>query len=202
MNVGIVVFPGTNCDLDTQRACKYFGFKTEFVWHNQTNLDKFDMVFLPGGFSYGDYISSGRIAKFSPVISSLKNYVKAQKGVVVGICNGFQILCEAGLLDGVLTSNSKGKFTSQDVKLLLAGKQVILPIANHQGCFVSETKLKAEEIFLTYQDNPNDSMQNIAGIVDNKNRVFGMMPHPERAVFKELGLTDGQFVFEEFKKAL
>ena len=225
MRAGVIVFPGTNCDRDTKLACEGFGWETDYVWHSETSLDKYDVILLPGGFSYGDYIRSGRLAKFSPVIGAVKEYIKKKRGFVIGICNGFQILCEAGLLPGVLTDNWNTRFICKEVGLRLdSGKQVrsfdpeddgksaggkakagskniVLPIAHGEGRYIAEN-IPEEMIFLTYTDNPNGSAKDIAGLYDRKNRIIGMMPHPERAFFAETGNTDGREIFKIIQKAL
>lgn len=200
MRAGVVVFPGTNCDRDTLAACKEYGWDAEYIWHFETNLDGYDVIFLPGGFSYGDYIRSGRLAKFSPVMQAVKEFVKKEQGFVVGICNGFQILCESGLLPGVLTDNWGTRFICKTVDLKLSDKEIKLPIAHGEGRYLAEPdvikKLKAEDmIFLTYSNNPNGSMEDIAGLYDKKRKIIGMMPHPERAFFDATGNVDGQEIF-------
>lgn len=240
IKAGVVVFPGTNCDRDTFMACEEFGWETGYIWHFETDLEKYDVVFLPGGFSYGDYIRSGRLAKFSPIMQAVKNFVDNKKGFVVGICNGFQILCEAGLLPGVLADNWNTRFVcnTQELKLHYSegknkkekGKsnltplpscpfpissddeqtfspKIKLPIAHGEGRYIAEpetiTKLKEEDmIFLTYQDNPNGSAENIAGLYDKQRKIIGMMPHPERAFFNETGNTDGRKIFELIERDL
>lgn len=200
MKAGVVVFPGTNCDRDTLSACKEYGWDAEYIWHFETKLEGYDVIFLPGGFSYGDYIRSGRLAKFSPVMQAVKKFVENEQGFVVGICNGFQILCESGLLPGVLTDNWGTRFICKNVDLKLKDKKIKLPIAHGEGRYLAEPevieKLKAQDmIFLTYSDNPNGSMGDIAGLYDKKRRVMGMMPHPERAFFDATGNVDGKEIF-------
>lgn len=237
LKAGVIVFPGTNCDRDTFEACKEFGWDAEYVWHDnptslvlapsplggegwgeggealQSNnpLNKFDVIFLPGGFSYGDYVRSGALAKFSPVIKAVKDYIENKRGFVVGICNGFQILCEAGILPGALTHNENLKFICKDVELNSLftphSSRLTLPIANAEGRYVADEKtiqeLKEKDmIFLTYKDNPNGSVENIAGLYDKECRIIGMMPHPERAFFKELGNEDGKEIFKIIEKGL
>lgn len=201
LRVGIVVFPGTNCDRDTFMACEKFGWKPKYVWHLQTDLNDFDVIFLPGGFSYGDYIRSGRLAKFSPVMLAVADFIEKKKGFVIGVCNGFQILCESGFLPGVLTDNWKIRFVCNTQELSLRGKRIKLPIANAEGRYLAEPetikKLKEEDmIFLTYLDNPNGSVENIAGLYDKKRKIMGLMPHPERAFFEEMGNVDGREIFK------
>lgn len=256
MKAGVIVFPGTNCDRDTLEACQEFGWDAKYVWHSETSLDKFDVIFLPGGFSYGDYVRSGALAKFSPVIRAVKDYIENKRGFVVGICNGFQILCESGILPGALTHNEGLKFICKDVELILnegkrkkeKGKRaenyqlpchceergtsdaaiqgineenddwiashftphssrLTLPIAHAEGRYVADEKtiqeLKEKDmIFLTYKDNPNGSVENIAGLYDKERRIIGMMPHPERAFFKELENEDGKEIFKIIGKGL
>lgn len=202
MKAGIAVFPGTNCDIDTKRACEYFGWETEFIWHDETQLEKYDIVFLPGGFSYGDYIRAGRLAKFSPVVMSLKNYVEQKRGFLVGICNGFQILCETKLLPGILSTNINTKFICEEVPLSYDNQIIKLPIAHGEGRYIADERTTKEMIFMKYQDNPNGSDMDIAGLYDKENKVIGMMPHPERAIFSETGNTDGRMFFEMLNSSL
>lgn len=211
MRAAIVVFPGTNCDRDTFMACEEFGWKPEYVWHFETNLDGYDVIFLPGGFSYGDYIRSGRLAKFSPVMQAVREFIDNKRGFVVGICNGFQILCESGILPGVLADNLNTRFICNVQKLNLQGKnefiEIELPIAHGEGRYIAEPdvieKLRAEDmIFLTYANNPNGSMQDIAGLYDKKRKIIGMMPHPERAFFDETGNVDGKEIFKMVEEGL
>lgn len=207
IKAGVVVFPGTNCDRDTFMACKEFGWDTEYIWHFETNLDGYNIVFLPGGFSYGDYIRSGRLAKFSPIMQAIKKFVEKKQGFLIGICNGFQILCETGLLPGVLTDNWNIRFICNTQKLKLNNKEIKLPIAHGEGRYLAEPetikKIKDEGmIFLTYKDNPNGSMEDIAGLYDKKQRIIGMMPHPERAFFNETGNVDGKEIFKLIEEGL
>ena len=211
MKAGIIVFPGTNCDRDTFGACKFFGWEPEYVWHDETSLDKFDVIFLPGGFSYGDYIRAGRLAKFSPAVLALKDYIANKRGFVIGICNGFQILCEAGFLPGALSVNDNTKFICNVVDLRADYSSfpdnVCLPIAHGEGRYLASdgviAKLKQNNmLFLKYRNNPNGSLEDIAGIYDKEKRILGMMPHPERAMFKETGNTDGRYFFEMIEAEL
>lgn len=194
MKAGIIVFPATNCEADTKRACEFFGWKTEYIWHNEEIKKDYDVIFLPGGFSYGDYISAGRIAKFSNAVETLP----VKQSLIVGICNGFQILCEKHLLEGALTCNKDLKFLSKPCALEFQGKEITLPIAHHQGNYTCFEKPNAEA-FLKYKNDENGSDYDIAGIYDKEKRIVGMMPHPERAVFKETGSAcglDGRKIFE------
>ncbi len=194
VKAGIITFLGTNCEQDTMRACELFGWDTEFIWQNDIIKKTYDIIFLPGGFSYGDHISSGRIAKLSPAVKSLP----IGKSLIVGICNGFQILCEAKMLSGALTCNENLKFISKVVPLEFLGEIIHIPIAHHQGNYTySEGRLgENEEVILRYTENINGSDDYIAGIYNRKTKIIGIMPHPERAVFEELGLTDGRKIFE------
>ena len=212
MKAGVVVFPGTNCDIDTKRACEFFGWETNFIWHDaHDTLDKYDVIFLPGGFSYGDYIRAGRLAKFSPVLMSLKDYVKNKQGFLVGICNGFQILCETKLLPGILSTNTNTKFICEKTTLFVNHEDypetINLAIAHGEGRYIADEQTIKEiqaknMIFLQYKNNPNGSVCDIAGLYDRENRVIGMMPHPERGIFKETGNTDGRYFFEMLQKEI
>jgi len=198
IKAGIITFLGTNCEQDTKRACEFFGWDTEYIWHKDIIKKKYDVIFLPGGFSYGDHISSGRIAKLSNAVKSLP----VSESLIVGICNGFQILCEARLLSGALTYNENINFISKVCPLEFNNEIINLPIAHHQGYYVCQGAIHDENIFMRYQENVNGSDDFIAGIYDEKNKIMGMMPHPERAVFEELGLTDGRKVFEFIKNEI
>lgn len=189
--VGIIVFLGTNCELDTKRACEFFDWDVEFIWQDEKIEKKYDLIFIPGGFSYGDHISSGRIAKLSPAVTSLP----IGKSLIVGICNGFQVLCEAKLLPGALVDNQNINFISKISDLDFLGENISLPIAHHQGNYTCD-KIDEKLILMKYKNNENGSDESIAGLYDKSNKIIGMMPHPERAIYKELGLTDGRKVFE------
>lgn len=197
LKVGIVVFLGTNCEQDTKRACEFFGWDTEYIWHNDLIQSDYDIIFLPGGFSYGDHISSGRIAKLSPAVKSLP----IGKSMIVGICNGFQILCESKLLPGALTDNQNINFISKVSDLNFNGKDIALPIAHHQGNYTCDN-IDTDKILMTYKNNENGSDMAIAGLYDKNNKIIGMMPHPERAIYDELGLTDGRKVFDFIKSQI
>jgi phosphoribosylformylglycinamidine synthase len=211
MKAGIIVFPGTNCDIDTKRACEHFGWQAEYLWHDETCLDKYDVIFLPGGFSYGDYIRAGRLAKFSPAVMALNDYIERKNGFVIGICNGFQVLCERKLLPGILSMNDSTKFICDIVPLKVSidshPEDICLPVAHAEGRYIAspETLKEIEDngmVFLRYKDNPNGSVNDIAGLYDRDNRIIGLMPHPERAIFKETGLEDGKYFFKMFENAL
>jgi phosphoribosylformylglycinamidine synthase I len=213
MNVGVVVFPGSNCDHDAwHAAAAVFGQKAEFLWHASEDLRGSDVVILPGGFSYGDYLRCGAIARFSPILKSVERFAQAG-GLVIGICNGFQILVEAGLLPGALVRNEGLRFVCKPVTLEVAtahspftslgrkGQRVVLPVAHGEGRYIADEatldRLEREDrVAFRYVDNPNGSMRDIAGILNEGRNVLGMMPHPERAVEPLLGSTDGRVVFE------
>ena len=207
IKAGVIVFPGTNCDIDTKRACEFFDWETDFIWHDETALDKYDVVFLPGGFSYGDYIRAGRLARFSPVVMSLNNYVASKRGFLIGICNGFQILCEAKLLPGILSVNDNTKFICEETSLLYENKEIKLPIAHGEGRYIADEttlqEIKSKNMdFIKYTNNPNGSVEDIAGLWDRENNIVGMMPHPERAIYSETGNTDGRAFFELLEESI
>ncbi|QBP40103.1 phosphoribosylformylglycinamidine synthase subunit PurQ [Paenisporosarcina antarctica] len=218
MKFAVLVFPGSNCDLDMYHAIKdELGEEAEYVWHDTKDLSGYDGILLPGGFSYGDYLRCGAIAQFSNVMSEVKKAADAGKPVL-GICNGFQILTEAGLLPGALLRNKNLKFMCRTVKLTVenndtmftnayANGQVIdVPIAHGEGNYTCDAEtlasLKANnQIVFTYSnDNPNGSVEDIAGIVNERGNVLGMMPHPERAVHELIGGTDGLALFKSMVK--
>jgi phosphoribosylformylglycinamidine synthase I len=218
MKVGVVVFPGSNCDHDAWYAInKNLCGNAEFIWHDSTDLSKVDAVLLPGGFSYGDYLRCGAIARFSPVMTAVKKFA-AEGGIVIGVCNGFQILVEAGLLPGALLRNHDLKFVCREVTLrtettdspftarLQKGQLLHLPVAHGEGRYFADEHtldaLEAEDrIAFRYVDNPNGSMRDIAGILSRERNVFGMMPHPERACDPLMGSTDGLGIFESVLSA-
>jgi len=212
MKFGVIVFPGSNCDHDAFYAVSTnLGQKAEFIWHDSASLGDVDAVILPGGFSYGDYLRCGAIARFSPVMKAVSRFA-ADGGLVLGICNGFQILVEAGLLPGALLRNASLKFVCRDVHLRVEttrspftagaerGEILRVPIAHGEGCYVADEQtldeLEAEDrVVFRYLDNPNGSLRNIAGILNRERNVLGMMPHPERASDPLMGSTDGLAVF-------
>jgi len=228
MKFGVVIFPGSNCDHDMIYVLKKI-LQQEVIslWHKDTDLQNVDFIVLPGGFSYGDYLRSGAIARFSPIMTQIVDYAN-KGGYLLGICNGFQILCEAGLLSGALLVNQSQKFICKNVFIkpqtdnsiitseLDSGKTLKIPIAHGEGRFYAdETDLKKlydnDQILFKYCDNsgntieeanPNGSLHNIAGICNDKRNVFGMMPHPERASDQELSNTDGKKLFESVLKNL
>ncbi len=218
---GIVVFPGSNCDHDAYYSVKkILGFEAEFLWHKEKDLKGSDVVILPGGFSYGDYLRTGAIARFSPIMDTVHKFAQ-NGGVVIGICNGFQILLELGLLPGVMLKNESLKFVCKDVYLKVENKENIftksleknilkIPVAHGDGnYFADEQTLKELErnhqILFRYASengkidpnaNPNGSLMNIAGIMNKKKNVLGLMPHPERCCDPILGNTDGALIFQ------
>jgi phosphoribosylformylglycinamidine synthase I len=218
MKVAVVVFPGSNCDHDAWYAVSHnLGHQAEFVWHDSSSLNQADAVILPGGFSYGDYLRCGAIAKFSPVLQAVKRFA-AEGGPVLGICNGFQVLTEAGLLPGALVRNSSLRFVCRSVPLevvtvdsiftsrALKGQKLRLPVAHGEGCYVADDRtldqLATEDrIVLRYSENVNGSMRNIAGILNESRNVMGMMPHPERAADPLLGNTDGLVILQSLVSA-
>jgi phosphoribosylformylglycinamidine synthase I len=205
--VGIVVFPGTNCEQDVAWAVERLGGSAEQLWHAERDLRGVDAVVVPGGFAHGDYLRTGAIARFSPVMDTVAEFAAAG-GPVVGICNGFQVLCEAGLLPGALQKNAGLKFLCRDVEcrvestrsVLTAGASVgqvlRLPINHFEGNYVCDgatlARLRADgRIVLRYVDNPNGTLDDIAGICSEAGNVVGLMPHPERAAEPVLGSEDG-----------
>lgn len=219
MKVGIVVFPGSNCDHDAWYAVSQdLHGEAEFIWHDSKTLGDVDAVVLPGGFSYGDYLRCGAIAKFSPVMSAVKKFAN-DGGLVLGVCNGFQVLTEAGLLPGALVRNANLKFVCRTVSLEVAsndspfthtasrGQALRLPVAHGEGCFVADERTldeleREDRIALRYRDNPNGSLRNIAGVLNEKRNVLGMMPHPERAAEALLGNIDGAMILQSMLSAV
>jgi len=220
MNSSVITFPGSNCDRDINVALKKFGFKNKMVWHDETELPKSDLVVLPGGFSYGDYLRCGSMASKSKIMKSVLNFAKGG-GKVMGICNGFQILVEAGLLPGVLLRNKYLEFICKNIFVKVNDKDnsffkdikkdtLELHIAHNEGnYFCSEEQIKEidnnNQIALFYSDksgnvngenNPNGSIKNIAGIFNKEKNVLGMMPHPERMIDSALSGEDGSIFFE------
>jgi len=210
--VAVVVFPGSNCDADTLHAARSAGCEAYFVWHRERDLRQADVVVLPGGFSYGDYLRSGAIARFSPVMAAVADHARAG-GQVLGICNGFQILCEAGLLPGALMRNAGVRFLSRPVWVRVEatdtpftclyehGEVLELPIAHGDGRYTADSRSAAEveargQVVWRYvRDNPNGSTNDIAGICNAGRNVVGVMPHPERRIAPVLGGQDGARLF-------
>lgn len=219
MKFGVVVFPGSNCDHDCYHVLKHvFQRDTEFVWHKDKDVSKFDCIVLPGGFSYGDYLRTGAVARFSPVMDAVKKH--AEKGkLVLGICNGFQILLEAGLLPGAMLRNESLQFVCKFVDLKVEnidspfmrkakkGGVLRIPVAHGEGNYFADEATLAQlnkngQVLVRYVDNPNGSREDIAGICNKERNVFGLMPHPERASENELGSTDGRLIFESIIASL
>ena len=221
MKSSVIVFPGSNCDRDIDVALKKFQITNQMVWHKDTELPKSDLVILPGGFSYGDYLRTGCIASKSPILRDIINHAN-KGGLILGICNGFQILIEAGLLPGVLLRNKKLKFLSKNIFLKVVNtenkfcshykeKNIIkLPIAHNEGNYFADTetlkyiednnlsafKYSDEKGVINNDSNPNGSSNNIAGILNYTKNILGMMPHPERLIDPILSGEDGSFLFE------
>ncbi len=225
---GVVVFPGSNCDHDAFYVLKnIFSQDTRFLWHKDGSLEGVDVVILPGGFSYGDYLRCGAIARFSPIMKEVISFAR-DGGIVIGICNGFQILCESGLLPGALLRNEGLTFVCKDVNLKVensntrftsecsTGEVLRIPIAHGEGNFFADditlNDLKRNEQILfrycesdgsiTADSNPNGSLNNIAGIMNQHGNIMGLMPHPERAADPILGRTDGHKIFRSIIKSL
>lgn len=227
MRAAVIRFPGSNCDQDCHLALNEAGFQAEFLWHKESSAAGYDLLVLPGGFSYGDYLRCGAIARFSPVMKSIVE--EAKRGVLVlGICNGFQILCESGLLPGALIRNRDLHFICEHVRLRVEntanpflcaakpGDVLNVPIAHGEGSYTADADtllaLNAEQrVLVRYCDenglstpdsNPNGAAENIAGICNARRNVFGLMPHPERACDARLGSTDGRVVFASILASL
>lgn len=222
MKVGIAVFPGSNCDRDVLHVFKgILGWSTRVLWHTETSLKGLDMVVLPGGFSYGDYLRPGALARFSPVVEAVQNFA-LKGGLVLGICNGFQILLEAGMLEGALMQNRKIRFVCKPCWVrvesrasfltasALQGQILRIPVAHHTGNYYAPKDLLKKlndsgQVLLRYtgpdghqaeEFNPNGSIESIAGISNARGNVVGLMPHPERASERTLGSEDGRVLFE------
>ncbi len=213
MRVAVLRFPGSNCDADTLHAAHRAGADAFFVWHRDTDLNGADAVLLPGGFAYGDYLRAGAIARFSPIMEAVGAFAEAG-GPVLGICNGFQVLCEAGLLPGALVRNAGLKFLSRPVTIRVEavdtpfsaayeeGAIFSVPIAHGEGRYVAapdvvqELEQQRQVVFRYVDDNPNGSVNAIAGVANRARNVVGMMPHPERAAEAILGEARGAGVFE------
>ena len=228
MKFGVIVFPGSNCDHDAYHVIsKHVGQPVAFVWHRETDLSEYDALIIPGGFSYGDYLRAGALARFSPVMRSVKEFA-ARGQLVLGICNGFQILCEAGLLPGALIRNRELHFSCRHVRVrvetadtpftgeLKAGEVLNLPIAHAEGNYVCDDATLAElrrerRVVFRYCDergeltdgaNPNGARDHIAGVCNRGRNVLGMMPHPERACEDLLGSSDGRGIFRSLAASL
>jgi len=228
MTIGVIVFPGSNCDHDAYHALKHvMGVETKFIFHKETDLSNVDAIIIPGGFSYGDYLRSGAIARFSPVMQAVKEFA-ANGGPVIGICNGFQILLESGLLPGAMLHNQQLRFTCKQVYLRTETRNTVftseipqdkilqVPVAHGEGNYYADEQtlkklVENDQIVFRYvgpngendsKYNPNGALQNIAGICNEQRNVLGMMPHPERAMESMLGSTDGKYIFVSLLKSL
>lgn len=228
MKAGVVVFPGSNCDHDAYHVLKHvLGLETQFLWHGDRNLSQCDLVILPGGFSYGDYLRTGAIARFSPVMDSVQRFAR-EGGIVLGICNGFQILQESGLLPGAMLRNHGLKFICRQVsvrvdrvdtfftRLYQPGQVLTVPIAHNEGNFFASAPdldriERNGQVILRYcspggelddNSNPNGSLNSIAGVTNEAGNVMGMMPHPERASELFLGSDDGRGIFLSIAQTL
>lgn len=219
MKFGVVVFPGSNCDHDAFYAVsRNLGREAELIWHDSSSLGDVDAVILPGGFAYGDYLRCGAIAKFSPVMRAVRKFA-AEGGLVAGICNGFQILVESGLLPGALIRNRGLKFICRPVDMVVQttnspftssasrGQVLRMPIAHGEGCYYADERvldeLEAEDrVLFRYRGNPNGSLRDIAGITNRERNIMGMMPHPERATEPLMGSSDGLVILRSMAGAL
>ena len=212
--VGIVVFPGSNCEFDAQRGIESVGAESEFIWHSETSVTGCDALVLPGGFAHGDYLRPGAIARFSPVMDAVREFARSG-GPVLGICNGFQVLTEAGLLPGALQKNRGLTFLCQPTTVIVAstrsvltrstsvGQELSIPINHFLGSYMCDDETLAlieerDQVVLRYRDNPNGSRDDIAGVSNEAGNVVGLMPHPERAVDALLGSEDGRVLFASF----
>jgi phosphoribosylformylglycinamidine synthase I len=228
MKFAVIQFPGSNCDQDCVAAINGLdGLHAEYVWHKETSLDDFDAIVLPGGFSYGDYLRCGAIARFSPIMDAVVNDARAGK-LVLGTCNGFQILCEVELLPGALVRNRSLRFMCDMVTMRVEvddspfthgcpkGSLLRMPVAHGEGCFFADAAILRElnenrQVILRYADrdgrivaeaNPNGSIENIAGICNRERNVFGLMPHPDRASDARLGSADGSKIFRSMVQTI
>ena len=227
MKAAVLRFPGSNCDQDCVLALRDFGVETDFLWHKSSSVAGYDLIVLPGGFSYGDYLRCGAIARFSPIMQSVVA-AAAEGRLILGICNGFQILCESGLLPGALIRNRELHFRCEHLQVRVedvanpflheakTGELLRIPIAHGEGCYTADPSTLAElnrsgRVLLRYANsqgaaidsaNPNGSAENIAGICNPGRNVFGLMPHPERACDSRLGSTDGRVIFHSILSTL
>ena len=217
MRVGVVVFPGSNCEYDAALAVTALGATAELVWHSTTDLSGYDAIILPGGFAHGDYLRPGALARFSPVMEAVGRFA-SEGGAVLGICNGFQVLTEAGLLPGALQKNRGLTFLCQPTTLIVSSRasvltsqatlnqELVIPINHFSGSYTCDDATYDElvandRIVLTYKDNPNGSRGDIAGIANERGNVVGLMPHPERAMSTLLGSEDGRVLLKSFLTA-
>jgi phosphoribosylformylglycinamidine synthase I len=205
--IAVITFPGSNDDRDAVAALELLGAEARLVWHADEELPAVDAVVLPGGFSYGDYLRCGAIARFAPVMRALTEFARGG-GLVLGICNGFQILCEAGLLPGALRPNTSLSFVCRDVELVVERsdtpftsrcshqQRLVIPVKHGEGCYIPPPDLRPEQVVFRYATaaNPNGSVDDIAGVISEAGNVMGLMPHPEHAVDALVGSTDGALV--------
>jgi phosphoribosylformylglycinamidine synthase len=228
MKFAVIQFPGSNCDQDCVAGINSIeGLRADYVWHKETSLRDYDAIVLPGGFAYGDYLRCGAIARFSPIMDAVISDARAGK-LVLGTCNGFQVLCEAGLLPGALVRNRSLRFVCELVTLRVEvpdsafthgcseGTLLRMPIAHGEGCYVADAKTlrelnREQRIIMRYADDrgeivpeatPNGSVENIAGICNREGNVFGLMPHPDRACDARLGSADGRRIFESMMQTI
>lgn len=212
--VGVIVFPGSNCEYDALSAMQQLGASADLIFHSATSLGDVDAVILPGGFAHGDYLRPGALARFSPVMAAVSAFA-AEGGAVLGICNGFQVLTEAGLLPGALQKNRGLTFLCQPTTLIVSstrsvltraaqvGQELVVPINHFSGAYTCddatyESLVAHDQIVLRYRDNPNGSRDDIAGVANEAGNVVGLMPHPERAMATLLGSADGRVLLEGF----
>ena len=219
---GVVVFPGSNCDHDAYSTLKHvMNQDVKYLWHKDSSIGDRNVIVIPGGFSYGDYLRCGAIARFSSIMKDVVSFAN-NGGIVMGICNGFQIVCEAGLLPGVLLRNANLKFVCKNVTLNIENKKsiftsqyngrlnkdkIVVPIAHAEGNYFCDADTLKEledddRILFRYEDNPNGSLENIAGITNKSGNIMGMMPHPERASEEIIDGTDGRYIFESVIQSL
>ncbi|HUY43413.1 MAG TPA: phosphoribosylformylglycinamidine synthase subunit PurQ [Acidimicrobiales bacterium] len=214
IKVGVVVFPGSNCEYDAAAAMVDLGAEAQLVWHSTKSLAGFDAIILPGGFAHGDYLRPGALARFSPVMDAVGEFARAG-GPVLGICNGFQVLTEAGLLPGALQKNRGLTFLSHPTTLVVTstksvltrgatlGQELVMPINHFSGSYTCDDETLArlrdeDRVVLRYRDNPNGSKDDVAGVANEAGNVVGIMPHPERAMTTLLGSADGRVLLEGF----
>ena len=212
--IGVVVFPGSNCEYDAALAVTQLGAESAFVWHSESDVSQYDGIILPGGFAHGDYLRPGALARFSPVMEAVARYAR-EGGPVLGICNGFQVLAEAGLLPGALQKNRGLTFLSQPTTIIVdstssvltrnarQGQELVVPINHFSGAYTCDDEtydalVANGQIVLRYKDNPNGSRDDVAGVANAAGNVVGLMPHPERAMSTLLGSADGRILLEGF----
>jgi|SRR5579862_462517 len=210
--IGVITYPGSNDDHDALWALAALDAEAVPVWHEAAELPDLDGVVLPGGFSYGDYLRCGAIARFSPATAAVREFAESG-GLVLGICNGFQVLCEAGLLPGALMRNDTLRFVCRDVRLVVerddlpftarctAGRELVIPVKHGDGRYVPPPDLDPMQVVLRYRDNPNGSTDDIAGVCNERGNVLGLMPHPEHAVDPLLGSADGALLLASLVEA-